>query len=74
MIDEVIRADDEEVVDQFVSSNAGVLHKDGSKSVESFNDEIKEVFVPRMVIGQFTLPRQREVRVAFKFIQEVVVI
>lgn len=74
MVDQKISEEDEEVVEDFVFVDAGILHEDGSESVEQLDHRVEEVFVPLELIRQLGFPQQRQVRIALHLAQEVVVI
>jgi len=74
MINQVVRAENDEVVQDFIKPYAWIVHEDGSQGIEELDYDVKEVFVPFEVCWELGLPRQRQIRVSFAFIQEVMVV
>jgi hypothetical protein len=48
MVNKVICEEYCYVVGNFVKSDTGIMHEDGSAGIEELNDGIKQVFVPLM--------------------------
>lgn len=74
VIDEVVGEEDEDVVDDFVDPDAGVMHEDRSEGIEDFDDGVEDVFVPLLVVRELGFPGKGQVGVGLQLIQEVVVV
>lgn len=57
MVNEIISEYDEDIVDDFICTDAGFMHEDWSKCIEYFNDKVEEIFIPFLTIGELGLPR-----------------
>ena len=50
MVDKVISENYEDIVEDLVNSNRWIMHEYRSQGIEDFNNGVKEIFVPRMII------------------------
>lgn len=73
-INYVVSEEDECIVQNLVSTQTGILHKDGPKCVEQLNDRVEQIFVPLVLVRKLRFPHQWQVRISQLLAKEVVMI